>query len=148
MVLFSCGKSPQKKEPTVHNSQTDSINSLSDSLRSLDVPLGQPQPGDWLYNNQEKGQTFQQFTSFAPLKPDSIRNIFYLQPIGKFNEFEQNVIQKLSNYLYYFFYTEVQLLAPLSGEIINGEAIRFSSTGNHQVLTYYLLDSILAPQLP
>jgi archaemetzincin len=148
IAVASCGKSPQKKDPVIQNSVADSISSTADSLRSLDIKLGQPQPGDWLYNNNEKGQTFSQFQTFAPIKPDSARTIFYLQPIGNFNQFESGVFKDLSQYLNYYYQFPVKLLEPISNETINNNAIRFSSTGDHQVLTHYILDSILSPRLP
>jgi archaemetzincin len=148
LVVVSCGKPADKKAPVVQTLQSDSITCLSDSLKSLDVHLGQAQPGDWLYNNQEKGQTFAQFLTFAPLRPDSVRTVFYLQPLGNFNEFELSVIENLSQYLHYYYQLKVNPLDPISNEVINNDAIRFSSTGNHQVLTYFILDSILSPKLP
>jgi archaemetzincin len=139
--LFACKGSNPKKEIIA---QKD----LLDSLKKLDVLLGQPQPGDWLYNNQEKGQTFDQYKTFAPLPTDPKRSFFYIQPIGDFDIYQLDIVRKVSEYLGLFYSLPIRCLEPIPDKIFPGDIIRFTSTGNHQVLTHYILDSILTPHLP
>ncbi len=141
LLLCACGSKPKTNH--IISEQT-----VIDSLKLIDAPLSQPQPGDWLFNNPEKGQTFEQYKNFTPLAPDAKHSIFYLQPLGSFTPKESKIILSLVEFLEAFYSIKVKVLENLSDEIINGETIRFSSTGNHQILTHYVIDSVLAPRMP
>lgn len=141
LCLIACTRSTLKKEMVAERN-------LLDTLKILDTKLPEPQPGSWRYNRNEKDQTFEQYKSFVPLKKDSLRTIFYLQPIGDFDTFELKIIDRLSEYLAIFYDTKVKLANNISYGSISTYKIRFSSTGNNQILTTYVLDSILKPRLP
>jgi archaemetzincin len=48
-------------------------------------PLPTPAPGDWLDVHFEHGQSFEQYRRAAPNRPDEVRSVLVLQPIGRFD---------------------------------------------------------------
>ena len=46
--------------------------------------MAKPQPGDWLAEHEEDGQTFQQWVHSQPNLPDERRRTIYVLPIGAF----------------------------------------------------------------
>ncbi|TET99784.1 MAG: hypothetical protein E3J23_04100, partial [Candidatus Stahlbacteria bacterium] len=75
-------------------------------------PIPVPNPGDWLYEHPESGQTYKDFINSNPNKPDSKRNKIYLQPLGDFTEGASPSLGKLKEYVSAFFSSEVELLPP------------------------------------
>jgi len=61
---------------------------LSASLRRALIPTSDfdlimpPQPGEWLAEHFERGQTYDEFVSFRGNRPDEQRKILYLLPMG------------------------------------------------------------------
>ena len=51
-------------------------------LLPLHTRLGPPQPGEWLAEHPEPGQTFQQYVRSQPVVPDKKRRVIYVQPLG------------------------------------------------------------------
>lgn len=48
-------------------------------------PMGEPEPGDWLDQHEEPGQSFDQFVNSRPNQPDQKRTTLYLVPFGEFD---------------------------------------------------------------
>ncbi len=92
------------------------LNELPESLKGLFKedksfkPVPVPNPGDWLYEHPEKGQTYKDYINSNPNKPDSKRNKIYLQPLGSFPEGASPSLGKLKEYVSAFFSSEVELL--------------------------------------
>jgi archaemetzincin len=114
-------------------------------LAELDVDLGNPQPGDWLYGRAEPGQTFTEYKHANPVKPGKLRRIIYLQPIGKFTPIQDSVIHYTADYLSIFFGLQTKIQAPVSDDSIPS---RKHSDGQQQLFTPHILDKMLSPALP
>ncbi len=118
-------------------------------LKPINKPLGEPQPGQWLAQQQESGQSFSEYLRSRPLTLTSDRHTLYVQPIGEFNSSQQEIIKLSSEYLSIYFSCPVQVLDPQSEDEIPATAKRIHPTqGNHQLLTSHLLEKQLAPKLP
>jgi archaemetzincin len=76
-------------------------------------PMPKPKPGDWLDVHLETGQTFKDFASSHPNRPDESRNAIYLQPLGEFPDAESPPVKRLKEYAAAFFGIEVKVLPPL-----------------------------------
>jgi hypothetical protein len=96
VILLSCSRSAQESNERISNP-------LISKLKSMDEPLGVPEPGDWLNVRQEAGQTFEQYVASRAVKPDSVRKVIYIQPIGVMDAPQDSVIQSTSQYLSVFF---------------------------------------------
>ncbi|MBN2313452.1 MAG: hypothetical protein JXM79_05950 [Sedimentisphaerales bacterium] len=106
-----------------------------------------PQPGDWLAEHKEKGQSFVQFVESNPNRPDTIRKKIYLQPLGQFPDGQVPLVERLQEYARAYFAMEVQVLPPLD---LNGNEITTRTnpyTQNKQILTADVL-AILRKNLP
>lgn len=114
-------------------------------LAELDMELGKPKPGDWLFEQEEPGQTFAQYQHASPVRPGEIRKVIYLQPIGKFSLIQDSIITYTAEYLSIFFGLQTKLLPPISEEDI---LQRTGSDGQVQLYSPQIMDSILAPTLP
>jgi archaemetzincin len=113
-----------------------------------DIKLGAPKPSDWLYEHDEKGQTFDEYLFSSPIRPNDSRNVIYLQPIGQFNSLQSEQFICTHEYLKAFFGLEVTVLEPLSNELIPDSARRIGSHGDEQFLASYILYDLLKQRLP
>ncbi len=75
-------------------------------------PLPEPWPGDWLSTNIEPGQTVKQFVDFGFIKPDSVRNCIYLQPLW---DIEKKLnLSLLYEFIECYFALDVRILHPVT----------------------------------
>ncbi len=119
------------------------------NLRPLHEKLGKPKPGEWLDSHKEPGQTFSQYAAQKPnvLRPQ--RNKLYIQPIGDFNEKQNEVIEAAREYMSLYFQCETVVLDPIDESVIPESAKRIHPQWNvKQWLTSTILEDILTPRLP
>ncbi|MFY8036600.1 MAG: archaemetzincin [Cyclobacteriaceae bacterium] len=109
-------------------------------LKKKDVSLKKPQPGEWLYQHAESGQTFQQYILSKPVKPTASRNKIYLQPIGGFTPTQWKVVEFTAVYLGLFFDREVMVLPKVQPTMVATSQRRYSKTSYEQLLTTPILD--------
>ena len=98
-----------------------------------------PNKGDWLAEHFEPGQSFDNFTSISPAKPDRYRNKIYLQPLGDFIDGQSPCLEKLKAYTTSYFMMDTNILPVLR---INGSKLtsrRNPYTRNRQILTHDVL---------
>ena len=109
------------------------------------IPI--PQPGDWLAEHRERGQSFDQFAISNPIRPDQIRKKIYLQPLGQFPDSQAPLVDRLKEYAGAYFAMEVEVLSPLalSGNKITTRINPY--TKNRQTLTADVL-ALLRKNLP
>jgi archaemetzincin len=107
-------------------------------------PMSAPQPGDWLAEHHEPGQTFQQFVRQGWQRPGDVRNRIYLQPLGAFPEGQSPALATLLAYTEAFFGLDVQALPPLALGDHSFTTRRNPYTGNRQVLAGDVLDYLRA----
>lgn len=137
LVLFSCS--------------SDNARKLKMTMRVLaanDTPLLLPQPGDWLYEHKEKGQTFSEYIKSTPLTISAERKIIFLQPLGNFSPEQKNIIQYTAEYLEIFFGLEVRISPIIDNSIVPDTARRIGREGNEQLLASYILNNVLMKRVP
>ena len=118
-------------------------------LKPLHREIGEPQPGDWLTSHEEEGQTFKQYVRIKPNVYTRQRNKLYIQPIGKFSKKQSELIKLSHEFLGIYFNCEVETLETKSEKDIPEKAQRdHPNWGDHQLLTSYLLEKVLTPELP
>ena len=121
----------------------------ADQIRPLFEAKKPPQPGDWLADQKEPGQTFAQYLTTDPNRRTAERTKLYLQPIGDFTEMETSMAGKLKEFMQRCFGMEVVTLAKIGLEKIPNSARRDApSLGKKQLLTTHLLDKLLLPSRP
>jgi archaemetzincin len=118
------------------------------AIKANDLPLKKPQPGEWLYENQEHGQTLKQYQQLPIVRPDSVRHTLYLLPVGRFSPLQQQVLQATRQYLQSFFQLPVVLLPTVSDTFVPQTARRQGTDGQEQLLAPYILSQRLNGQIP
>ena len=122
---------------------------LRDRLVPLHDKKSKPRPGEWLAQHEEDGQTFDEYRAEDPVLPQGKRRVIYLQPLGKFNKDQQRLVDLTAEYLRIHFDRPVKLLKTLPPSAVPKSARRtHPSWGMEQILTKYVMDSILRPKLP
>ncbi len=86
------------------NEKSNKINSTQEfsvleKLKINDIPLKDPKSGEWLSEQTEKGQTFDQYQKLKPLHPTSEKNKIYIIPIGKFNKDQTKILKITCEYI-------------------------------------------------
>ena len=118
-------------------------------LKPIHKPLGEPQPGQWLDQHKEKGQTFAQYVKIRPNVLSHRRNKLYVQPIGDFSEKQTELIKLSSEFLSLYYQCESVILDAKPESSIPDSARRVHPQWNvKQWLTSYILEEVLAPELP
>lgn len=127
-TLFTC-QSNSTAEDTSEKSDAH-----IDKLKALDIKLGKPVPGEWLYVHPENGQSFEQYIKSNPVTPNDVNNKIYLQPLGNFSKGQTNVIQFTADYLEIFFNLKVIILPLLNDSVIPDSARRLHGTAQEQTV--------------
>lgn len=120
-----------------------------ETLRPLHKPMGKPQPGDWLTQHKERGQTFLDYVRSEPMRPIGKRNTIYIQPLGEFTKTQRKIIDLTAQFMSDYFMTPVQVSEDLPLKIIPASAMRVHPQwGDAQILSTHVLDQVLKPRLP
>lgn len=98
-------------------------------------PISEPNPGDWLAEHPESGQSFDGFVRSRPNKPDAHRNKIYLQPLGDFLKERSPSVETLREYTAAYFDMNVEMLSPMAVSDYKVTIRTNPITGNHQILT-------------
>jgi len=122
--------------------------SYSNRIAKNDIQLENPVAGDWLYEHDEKGQTFRQYKNAKPVKPSSKQSIIYIQPIGSFTPMHAKELMLLQQYLEIYFQTDTKLLNPIEDQGVPKTDRRIHADGQEQLHAPYILDKILKPNMP
>ncbi len=120
-----------------------------DQLRPLQQPLEPPREGEWLAEHAEPGQSFEQYLASKPVVLDSVRTTLYLQPVGEYTPEAKRIVALTAEFLGIFYHLPVKSLPPLPDILIPTSARRFNPySGQPQLLSTWVLDSLLRPRLP
>jgi archaemetzincin len=126
-----------------------SIKKTIKKLAPLHTELGDPTAGQWLAHHKEPGQTFAQYLRIRPNQLTRQRNKLYVQPIGKFSRKQQAMIKLSAEFLSIYYNCPVKILETKNETEIPASTQRNHPTwGDHQLLTSYILEKVLAPDLP
>lgn len=118
-------------------------------LKPIHKKQAKPQPGDWLAEHKEPGQTYQQYSRSRPITLTRARNKIYVQPLGDFSEKQKQLVKISSEFLSIYFNCEVKILDEMGLDKIADEAKRVNPDwGQKQILTTHILYKTLAPALP
>lgn len=118
-------------------------------LEPIHAPLGKPNPGDWLDQHDERGQTFHEYRRAGPVTPTGKRTVVYVQPLGEFTTKQHEIVELSAEYLGLYFGRPVKILATLPLSTIPARARRtHPEWGIKQILTTHVLDQVLRPRLP
>lgn len=146
IVVFSClalsawAAQPAKEPPLPEPFQ---------KLVPLHKRLTRPQPGDWLGEHPEPGQTYQEYLRGNPVKPDRSRRTLYVQPLGSFTPTQRKIVEKTARYMELYFNLPVRVRPPLGLSLIPASARRKHPVWkDDQILSTYVLESVLIPRLP
>lgn len=155
LVLASCLDSGSVEAIQANGNSADrslsvpAIKKTIKQLSPLHTKLGKPSEGQWLAHHRESGQTFAQYLRIRPNILTRQRNKLYVQPIGKFSPKQQELIKLSAQYLSIYYNCSVKILETKDETEIPANAQRNHPTwGDHQLLTPYILEKVLAPDLP
>ena len=118
-------------------------------LLPLHPKMGKPQEGDWILHHPEPGQNYLQYVRSRPVTPKGKRRTIYVQPLGNFTPTQREIIDSTAEFMGIYFGLPVKIRKDLPLEIIPAAARRkHPSWGMDQILTTYVLQSVLRPRLP
>jgi archaemetzincin len=144
ILLFSWSCKEAKAEMS-----TESLKKMIEKLRPLHQKLDKPQPGDWLAEHYEPGQTFQEYLECNPVTPRGKRRVIYIQPLGDFTKIQHRVVNLTADFMGLYFNLPVKIKDDLPLSIIPERARRVHPYWRmKQILSTYVLDAVLIPRLP
>ena len=111
------------------------------------APIPKPGPGDWLANHPEPGQTYAAFRLAPGHRPDAVRHIIYLQPLGGFPPEGSPPLEEIRAYAAAFFQMEVKVLPALAPDEARFKPRKNPGTGRHQVRSTSIM-AYLVERLP
>ncbi|MCB9719660.1 MAG: hypothetical protein H6756_02190 [Candidatus Omnitrophica bacterium] len=115
-------------------------------LHEVKLPPGEY---DWMAQHPEPDQSFYEYVNGHPVRPDDERKYIYLVLLGEFDPARQAVIRDTARYIEAYFQLETRWLDPVGLDSIPPRARRVHpQTGDKQILTSYVLEDILTPNLP
>ena len=119
------------------------------TLTPLHETLEEPKPGEWLETHKEDGQTYLQYARSRPNVLTHRRKTLYVQPIGDFDDTQKKLVTISAEFLGIYFNCPVTTFETKPESEIPEEAQReHPQWGVHQLLTSYILENVLAPELP
>lgn len=136
---------------------TDDIAIAMKKIKPLFKPKRPPQPGDWLAEHQEPGQSYQQFRALVSEPAVKKYSALRLVPIGAMSGSQAAIFEVTKDFLKPFFGLELVVDAPVPIEDIPEEAQRYVFMGmgisvnephpelgeSPQLLTTHLLQKVL-----
>jgi archaemetzincin len=123
------------------------LRAMSQRLRPLQLPLGEPQPGEWLAEHPEDGQTFEEWLASSPTTARGSRRVIYVLPLGDMSPAQRKLVDDSADYLRRFFQLRVETLEPISEDEIPADHKRDWTLGL-QLHSVYILDEVLYPRVP
>jgi archaemetzincin len=145
-LVLACQAPAMEK---VNEARLSRIRAAARKIEPLHEKKRPPGPRDWLAQHPEAGQTFDQYLQSNPNRPTAKRTRLYIQPIGEFSANQRRLVEETSDLMSRFFNLPVKLLDPLSLDLVPAEARRtHPQWGDKQILTTYVLNSLLKPRRP
>ncbi|AWV89446.1 archaemetzincin [Bradymonas sediminis] len=108
---------------------------------------GHPKPGEWLAQHDEGGQSLDDFKQSKPNRPDTRRNVIYLQPMGDWRLPTCPSLAALQHYARSFFGQPVEVLPSIALSNLHVTERENPHEGQRQLLTTDIL-RLLAHSLP
>lgn len=115
-------------------------------LKNLHTGLGPVKSGDWLENNLELGQTFNQYANNRHIELTKERGKLYVLPLGEFDENQKKIVELSAEFLGVYYACEVELLETIGLDAIPQQARRVHpSWGVRQINSQHVLHQTLPP---
>lgn len=152
LVVFSSATNAQTSASLPRPDRPLSVSKIKKTIRllkTLDQELPAPEPGDWLDQHDEPGQSFGKYIRIRPNVLSRQRGVLYIQPIGDFSPTQTKLMKSTQEYLRVYFNCKTKLLGAIAPTTIPESARRkHPKWGDEQLLTSHVLDQILKPNLP
>jgi archaemetzincin len=137
------------RQPQAAPSSPEALRLTIEKVRPLHQALGPPRPGDWLAHFTEPGQTFEQYLQSTPTRPEGVRRVLYVQPLGKFTPAQTRVVALAADFMSRFFNLPVRVRDPAPLDKVPRTALRASPVGSgKQIRAGYVMMDVLRPTLP
>jgi archaemetzincin len=111
------------------------------------APIPLPGANDWLTLHEEPGQTFEVYRESGANRPDAVRHVIYLLPIGDFPADSRPPLAEVRDYAAIYFQMEVRLLPAFQPDPKQFEPRQNPRFGRRHVLTSSVRD-FLQTRLP
>lgn len=154
MVAIACAACGDNSEPAANSVANDPyVESLRSDIEKIEPffkPMGVPKQFDWLNDNKEGGQTFDEYIESSPTLPTGERRTIYVQPMGKFNAQQSQVIKTASEYMQAFFGLPVKALdtKPRPPKLNEPDQRMIDYPAHRQLRSGYFLETVLPAALP
>ena len=124
------------------------VRSAGRAIGPLHELIGAIQPGDWLDEHEEPGQSFEEYHRSDPHRPTESRSTMYLQPLGDFDAARAAAIDATAELVGVFYGVPVRMLERMDLAWIPHQARRVHPyAGAEQILTKFVL-RLLARRKP
>jgi archaemetzincin len=141
LTCTSCSTAAEPKERMYAEVET--------RLKPLAIPLAKAEPGDWLAEHKEKGQTFAAYLKANPVRKSGAKGTIYICLLGDFTPEQKKVLDTTQKYLEVFYQVPVKVHKKMALADIPAHAQRVHPTwGGDQILSTYVLDEVLKPDRP
>lgn len=124
--------------------EPDPLTPAIERIRPLFKLKGPPQPGDWLLEHKEPGQTYAQFRATIPKRAIDDFSTLRIVPIGALSKGQGAVLAIVEDFMKAFFGLPLAIDPVVPLDDIPADARRFQYfEGPDQLLTTYLLNTVL-----
>jgi archaemetzincin len=151
VLLGACSDQAETVSNKTDSDKNETIENLK-KQRDAIVPFFSPmkiQSGDWLENQKEPGETFEEYIASNPTLPTAERRTIYIQPIGKFTSEQKKAIDAAAEYMRAFYDLPVKLNPVRAlGNVPKDNQRRLGYKNNLQIRTSYFIDNVLPKLLP
>ncbi len=146
VVLLACN---EHEANVLDTNWEEDIATVQAKLMPLHQAPAPAQPGQWLYEHEENGQTFQEYINSKPTTLTETRNKLYIQLLGEFNTTEDSIIRITADYLHRYYNIPVEIMETFSIDKFPSKSKRINDiTGEMQMHTLYIMYNILEPRIP
>ena len=116
-----------------------------DALVSQHTAKRRPEPGDWLADHEERGESYAEWAASEPVRATGERRTIYLQPFGDLRADQQAAVAKTAQYVALYFGLPVTTLPTVPANALPGDARRLHPrTGERQLWTWPVLEYLHA----
>ena len=115
---------------------------IYDALKRIADTMPEPKPGEWLYEMEEKGQTYEEFKKGMWPRPDSKYKKIYLQPLGEFSGTNSPDVKLLQKFAESYFMMPVTVLQSIDIDTLKITSRINKYTHNKQLLTTDILHNL------
>lgn len=148
LTLIGCRQDATLMEGDPYSKEIDrEFSSVRASIERFHEGMNPVQPGEWLAEHKEDGQTYRQYIESPKVSTTEKRKVLYLQPIGNFTEDHKRIIDITAEYLGAFYGVPYKVQETIPASKIPLDKQR-NHGGMHQFYTPYILNEVLLPNLP